>query len=207
MAYILSWRRPKPSPELDASKIIQEYCEAHPGCKWKPYIPLTDSRPIQYLEIGVRHGCNVTQVARSYALHPESKVYCVDPWFDYSDYPEYKGDQDNAYDFAMQKIDSSPHKEKFVICRGLSDDVVPTFEDNKFDLAFIDGNHETEYVYRDGVMVFQKVKAGGYIIFDDYCAAWLQTVAGVDRFLKEYKSHIRIIAHPSVVGQVIVQKL
>ena len=168
---------------------------------------MTDSRPIQYLEIGVRHGYNVTQVARSYALHPESKLYCVDPWFDYNDYPEYKGDQDSAYALAMQKIDSCPDKDKFVICRGLSDDIVPTFDDNFFDFAFIDGNHQTEFVYRDGVMVLQKTKPGGFIVFDDYCQAWLQTVEGVDRFLREYEHRIRIIAHPSFVGQVIVQKL
>ena len=210
MGYKPSWLRRTqraPHPGLDPIKIVQDYCEEHPGCKWKPYIPLTDSLPIQYLEIGVRHGYNVTQVARSYALHPDSKLYCVDPWFDYDEYPEYKGEQDVAYTTAMNKIRSLNQDDKFVICRGLSDDIVLAFENDFFDLAFIDGNHETEFVYRDGVMVFQKTKPGGYIVFDDYCLAWHQTMAGVDRFLQEYAGRIRIIAHPSFVGQVIVQKL
>lgn len=203
----VSWLRRTVDPELDASKIVHEYCEEHPGCKWKRYIPMMSTQPINYLEIGVRHGYNVTQVARSYALHPESKLYCIDPWFDYDEYPEYKGDQDGAYTVAMNTLNASPHRPKFVIHRGLSDDIVPTLEDNFFDLAFIDGNHETEFVYRDGVMVFQKTKPGGYIVFDDYCAAWLQTVAGVDKFLAEYAGRFRMIAHPNFVGQVIIQKL
>ena len=50
-------------------------------------------KPINYLEIGTLYGANLFSVAKSYALHDDSKLYCIDPWEDYNDYPEYKNKQ------------------------------------------------------------------------------------------------------------------
>lgn len=177
----------------------------NPGIKWSSYIPIED-KPIQYLEIGVHKGINVIDVAKSYCKHPDSKIYCVDPWVDYDEYPEYKGQQDVLFSIFNNAIKG--YKDKCIIRRGFSDDIIPTFENNFFDIIFIDGNHETEFVYRDGCMSFQKVKPGGYIIFDDYTIrSWPQTVKGIDQFLTEYSDKIKIIARPNSVGQVIVKKL
>jgi hypothetical protein len=87
--------------------------------------------------------------------------------------------------------------------RDFSHNVVPTFEDNFFDIAYIDGNHETEFVYKDAVMTFPKVKSGGYIIFDDY--NWVETKAGIDKFVEENKSTLESVLNTSY--QVFCKKL
>jgi len=194
---MLSFRRRK---QEDPWKYFRE----NPGIKWSQYIPIED-KPIQYLEIGVNRGINVVDIAKSYCKHPNSKIHCVDPWIDYDEYPEYKGQQDVLFSIFNAAIRG--YEDKCVIHRGFSDDIVPTFEDNFFDIIFVDGNHETEYVYRDGCMSFEKVKPGGYIIFDDYINDWSQTIKGVDKFLTEYSDKIQIIARPNSVGQVIVKKI
>ena len=195
----LSFRK-KSSVQPDPYKWIRD----NPGIKWRSFIPI-EFKPIRYLEIGVHKGHNVLDVAKSYGLHPDSRLHCVDPWMDYDEYPEYKGLQDIHYNSAMRTL--APFMDKCVIHRGFSEHFVPTFEDNYFDMIFIDGNHETEYVYRDGVMSFQKVKPRGYLIFDDYEIDWPQTVVGIDKFLEEYNDQIRILARPTYrFSQVIIQK-
>ena len=47
-------------------------------------------RPINYLEIGAFYGANLLSVANTYTSHTDSKLYCIDPWEDYNEYPEYK---------------------------------------------------------------------------------------------------------------------
>jgi len=174
--------------------------------EWPLWIPIP-SGPINYLEIGCADGGNAILVSKSYAHHPYSKVYCVDPWADYTEYPEYKGEQDIAWNTFNKNVQKHADTSKFVIHRGLSDDIVPTFPDQFFDLIFVDGNHETEYVYRDGMMSLDKVKIGGHIVFDDYNKAWPQTVAGVDKFVSEAGRRINVI--PGVymkIGQFMVQR-
>lgn len=199
MDYRLSFRK----------QTLKEYIERtvnlHPAIKWSYAVPITNN-PINYLEIGVFHGKHAIDVADTYCKHPDSKVYCVDPWKDYDEYPEYKGEQDTIYDTFTQNINKYGNLSKFVINRGLSEDIVPTFDNNFFDIIFVDGNHETEYVYADGKMSFDKVKPGGYIIFDDY--DWIQTKKGINMFLYEYLSKIKIIENKWTNNlQVIIQKL
>jgi hypothetical protein len=187
----------------------QEYLRSNPGIKWRSYIPVLNTS-IQYLEIGVHKGENIIDVANSYAQHPLSKIHCVDPWEDYQEYTEYKKEQPVLFD--MFKANTKHISDKCIKYRGFSDNIVPKFDDNYFDIIFVDGNHEMEFVYRDGVMSFQKVKSGGYIIFDDYSNYWPQTMTGIDRFLKEYSEWIEIIARPTSIvfgcsPQVIIRKL
>jgi hypothetical protein len=182
------------------------YYNKNPAINWSPYIPIKNN-PIQYLEIGCADGAHVIHIANSYANHPASKIYCVDPWMDYDEYPEYKGQQELAWNTFNNNIQQSGHFSKCNIYRGFSDDVVPNFQDEFFDIIYVDGNHETEYVYRDGVMSFEKVKRGGYIVFDDYISNWSQTMKGIDMFLEEYKHQIQVLTKDNYFYQVIVRKI
>ena len=38
------------------------------------------NKEINYLEIGAFYGANLISVAKTYGLHENSKLYCVDPW-------------------------------------------------------------------------------------------------------------------------------
>ena len=202
---LLSWRKPK-VPNNRPANFIGRYYNKDLLRAWIPYVPLTD-RPINYLEIGVADGGNAINVANTYCKHPHSRIYCVDPWTDYDEYPEYKGKQEVGWNTFRTNIRNSGSFEKFIVNKGFSDSIVPSFQDNFFDIIFVDGNHQEEYVYRDGVMSLNKCKPGGYIIFDDYVPGqWYQTIRGIDRFQKDYAHRIEIITKMTSAYQSIVRK-
>ena len=172
---------------------------------WFAHLPMSPN-PIRYLEIGTFYGANLFSVGKSYASHPDSRMYCIDPWIDYDDYPEYKGRQESVYETFSRNLESSCQKDKITVVRGFSHIEIPKFEDDFFDIVYIDGNHEPEYVLEDAVLSFRKLKVGGHLIFDDY--GWGGpdlTQRGIDAFRSAY--HKRISPLQSIVNtQVIITK-
>ena len=150
--------------------------------------------PINYLEIGTFYGANIISVANTYGLHKDSKLYCIDPWEDYDDYPEYKTEQPTIYSKFIGNVERSGAKDKIVINRGYSNNEIPKFPDNFFDIIYIDGNHEPEYVLEDAVLSFRKLKQNGLLVFDDY--GWGGpdlTQKGIDAFLSGYHKRIKYL--------------
>jgi predicted O-methyltransferase YrrM len=175
---------------------------------WFHHVDLNSykDRPIKYLEIGAFYGANLLSVAKTYGQHPDSKMYCIDPWEDYAEYPEYKNEQPTIYQAFLSNVENSGQKEKIEIKRGYSNMVVPTLEDESFDIIYIDGNHEPEYVLEDAVVCFRKLKKGGIMIFDDY--GWGGpdlTQKGIDAFLAGYHKKITYLGIRD--SQVFVRKL
>lgn len=171
---------------------------------WFNFIPQTNT-PIEYLEIGTFHGANIISVNQTYAKHPDSKLYCCDPWQDYSEYPEYKGKQDEHYTIFLNNIKATEEESKFIIKRGFSNKIIPELNDEQFDIIYIDGNHEPEFVLEDAILSFRKVKIGGYLIFDDY--GWggpNLTKRGIDAFLNGYYKRIKLLGQQNT--QVFVQR-
>lgn len=174
---------------------------------WYSIIPTSEynNKPIKYLEIGAFYGANIISVSKSYCLHSESKLYCVDPWEDYNDYPEYKEKQENTYNTFINNINNSGEKDKIIIKRGYSNEEIPRFEDNFFDIIYIDGNHEPEYVLEDAILAFRKLKEGGIMIFDDYGWGGADlTQRGIDAFLSAYYKRIEFLGEKNT--QVFVRK-
>ena len=150
-------------------------------------------RPIRYLEIGALYGANVISVANSYGIHPESELHCIDPWIKYNEYNEYSNHND-IYEACLENINKSGQSDKIRIHRGFSNEEVPKFLDNYFDIIYIDGNHEPEFVMEDAVLSFRKLKNDGIMIFDDY--GWGGedlTQSGIDGFIKGYHKRITVL--------------
>ena len=192
--------KPTPPIELPSSFRGTAYRLAD---NWFSYIKRDDSKPICYAEVGAFYGANILSVALTYGAHPESVLIAIDPWTDYSDYPEYKGQQETIYETFKHNV--SEFRDKIVVKRGYSNEVLPTLEDNSLDIVYIDGNHEPEYVLEDAVLAFRKLKSGGYMIFDDY--GWGGpdlTKRGIDGFLNGY--HKRIVVLGQRESQVFIQK-
>jgi predicted O-methyltransferase YrrM len=174
---------------------------------WYNCINLNDykNKPINYLEIGAFYGANLLSVAESYGLHSDSKLYCIDPWEDYDEYSEYKNEQPNIYNTFIENVEKSGFKDKIIIKRGYSNQEVPKFQDNFFDIIYIDGNHEPEFVLEDAVLCFRKLKKDGIMIFDDY--EWGGpdlTQRGIDAFLSGYHKKITVLG--LIDSQVFVKK-
>lgn len=163
-------------------------------------------KQINYLEIGTFYGANILSVANSYGLHNDSKLYCIDPWEDYDDYPEYKNQQSTIYNSFINNIKNSGVKDKIIINRGYSNLEIPKFQDEFFDIIYIDGNHEPEYVLEDAVLSFRKLKKNGIMIFDDY--GWGGpdlTQRGIDGFLSGYHKRINYLGEKQM--QVFIKKI
>ena len=175
---------------------------------WFPTIDVYEyaAKPINYLEIGTFYGANVLSVTNTYGYHKDSRLYCVDPWEDYSDYDEYKNIQSTIYETFLYNIDQSEHKDKINVKRGYSHSEIPKFEDDFFDIIYIDGNHEPEYVLEDAVLSFRKLKINGIMIFDDYGWGGIDlTQRGIDGFLIGYHKRIVILGEHNT--QVFIQKI
>jgi len=183
---------------------------------WLNYIPKSE-KPINYLEIGTFHGANLFSVLKNYCNHDESRLYTIDPFQNYDGYDEYKNEQDNNYNIFMKNYEKCNEKHKITVCRGFSNEEIPKFADEFFDMIYIDGNHEPEYVLEDAVLSFRKLKKGGWIIFDDY--GWVDTNIvdlkerenrntkhGIDAFLNAYRNRIYIENAKMFNSQVFVQK-
>ena len=158
---------------------------------WFKIVPIP-SGPIRYLEIGTLNGGNLFSVGTTYAAHPDSRMVCIDPWFEYDEYHEYKKEQFKNYDTFQRNLEASGQKDKITVMRGFSHTEVIKLEDNSFDIIYIDGNHESEYVCEDAVLAFRKLKVGGTMIFDDY---WRggdddSVKCGVDSFRHAYRNRL-----------------
>jgi len=159
--------------------------------EWTEKIPLED-KPINYLEIGAFYGGNVVSVNETYAKHPESKIYVVDPWLNYEAYDEYhKLVMNDVYETFTSNTQHI--KEKMVVNRGYSDDELPKLQNDFFDIIYIDGNHDSAYAFADAVLSFAKLKIGGYMIFDDYDLSWTGVLHAVTAFVEYQKSRIEIL--------------
>jgi predicted O-methyltransferase YrrM len=165
-----------------------------------------NNKPINYLEIGTFYGANIISVAKTYGLHNDSKLYCIDPWDDYDEYPEYKNEQSSIYNSFIRNVENSGVKDKIIINRGYSNIEIPKFQDEFFDIIYIDGNHEPEYVLEDAVLSFRKLKKDGIMIFDDY--GWGGpdlTQKVIDGFLSGYNKRIKYLGEMET--QVFIQKI
>ena len=174
---------------------------------WQRVIPIDKDVPLKYLEIGAFHGANLISFANCYCKNRNAvELHAIDPWIDYEEYPEYKGQQDVIFSKFKKNIESANLQDKVVIHRGFSHEVLHTLPDNYFDIIYIDGNHEPEYVCEDGVLSFRKLKKGGYMIFDDY--GWGGpdlTQRGIDSFISAYHKRMKLINVFN--GQLYAQKL
>lgn len=158
---------------------------------WFDFIPVDATKPLQYAEVGTFYGANLLSVAKTYGAHPQSRLIAIDPYLDYADYPEYIGQQDGIYQTFLGNVARSGEQNKITVQRGFSHEQLPLLADSAFDIIYIDGNHEPEYVLEDAVLAFRKVKVGGYMVFDDY--GWGGpdlTQRGIDAFLSGYHGRI-----------------
>jgi len=163
---------------------------------WHPVLPVADyqRRPIQYLEIGVFYGANLISVARTYAAHPDSKLYAIDPWCDYENYHEYVGELDRIYQAFLRNLDKSGQRSKVLVRRAHAHQILPYLPNDFFDLIYIDGNHQKEHVLEDAVLAFRKLKPTGILIFDDYIWPYSDDVSQtVMAFINCYQSKLTVL--------------
>jgi predicted O-methyltransferase YrrM len=134
---------------------------------WFNYIPINKEKPINYLEIGTLHGANLLSVADYYGKHIDSKLYCIDPWDDYEDYNEYKELQNDHFNIFLKNLNNHPDKDKITYYKNYSHKILPTLEDDYFDIIYIDGNHDYDVALADYKICRDSLADGGLLVMDD----------------------------------------
>jgi len=157
---------------------------------WVDVLPNMSNTPINYVEIGVFCGHNFCSVANTFARHPESKLYAIDPWANYEAYNETYT-QDENYKAFCHNIEYNNIQNKVIECRGFSENIMPTFPDEFFDIIYIDGSHLYEYVVKDCENALKKIKKNGYIIVDD--TSHPPVINGCDHVFENSENKIRMI--------------
>lgn len=182
----------------------------HTATKWFPFVDVKEyqDRPIHYLEIGVLCGASLISVAQTYGAHKDSQLVGIDPWEDYEEYPQYKKCLSTMYASCLENLKTySSEAERITLQRGYSHQVIQTFPDNTFDIIYVDGNHQPDYVLEDAVLSFRKLKVGGILIFDDYgFNGPIGPQRGIEAFLTAY-SHRIVYLGGKEQSQVFVRKV
>jgi predicted O-methyltransferase YrrM len=134
---------------------------------------LKGKRNLKFLEIGSCEGQSTLWFLTEILTDPTSKITCIDPHRDKGWYnnPDNKiriktENQKTIYEAFKSNI-LDKYSDKVEYHRDRSSSVLPYLK-SKFDLIYIDGNHEFYHTYMDGKFSINLLKKGRYIIFDDY---------------------------------------
>jgi len=129
-------------------------------------------------EIGVAYGWNLYNTLEQCANI--KMMYGIDPYTPYHDGTDEYKDQ-NFQDIVKGKmLNSFKSVNRFTLIQKTSDDALSDFDNNSLDYIFIDGDHAYEFVKKDIVSYYSKVKSGGIFAGHDY--SW----PGVEQALTEF---------------------
>jgi hypothetical protein len=115
------------------------------------------------VEVGVEQGKFSEEMCHD---NPGVKLYCVDPWQAYSRYKDHVS-QDKLDRFYRETTERLA-KYDCTLIRKTSMEAVLDFEDNSLDFAYIDGNHDFEFIVNDVIYWSRKVRPGGVVAGHDY---------------------------------------
>ena len=83
---------------------------------------------------------------------------------------------------------------------GLSQDVLPRLQGERFDFIYIDGAHEAKFVIQDAVLCWHLLPVGGHMLFDDVPFTFpgrpaQDTARAINFFLSVFEDEIEVIAN------------
>lgn len=121
-------------------------------------------------EIGVWKADFSKEIVRNKKI---DKLYLIDPWQTDSStndrwYSENIISQTGMDEIYKSVVNFFKTYNNVVIIRSDADFAMNSFQDDYLDWVYIDGNHSYEFVKKDLINSYQKVKNGGYIYGDDF---------------------------------------
>lgn len=126
------------------------------------------------------------------------ELHLVDPWV-HQDRPDYMPDKNNVDDITQEsrfegvtrKFETEIAAGRVHVHRGFSKDILPGFDHESFDWAYVDAMHTREAVLEDLRLVWPKVKPEGFLLGHDLTngpqarAQGFGVVEGVQDFIEE----------------------
>lgn len=99
------------------------------------------------------------------------------------------------------------NNDNVYIHKGFSTDILNGFENNYFDMIYIDGDHSYEGVKSDLKLSFSKVKDGGLICGHDYISSKFEDVVrAVDEFCDDHNLEIKYLTKDGCPSFCIIKK-
>ena len=177
------------------------------------------TRPRTILEVGTFIGMSTGVIALASANIPECRIVCVDPNFPVGPFIAlylshlHLAEERRTLDFVHPMLTHFGQEQRVTIREGFFSHLSPWMkdrvaeggngspeqvtvigeqigEDAPFDLAFIDGDHETSAVYHDLLLVQPFMAPHGIIVLHDVSEYWgARVCAGVDQFIQQYPEY------------------
>jgi SAM-dependent methyltransferase len=157
---------------------------------WAEHLKHLKDKPAQGLEIGSFEGRSLLWFLENTLTHPGSSITAIDIFL-----PEYEQIFDD-------NIARSGLQNKVKKLKGYSNVALRGLPANTYDFVYIDGSHIAKDVLMDAVLVWDILKPGGMIIFDDYQntgprganygPARLPGIA-IDAFLHVYEPYVDVL--------------
>jgi hypothetical protein len=113
-------------------------------------------------------------------------------------------DLSKEYDLIVEHFKTT---NNVYIHKGNSQSVLNNFEDEYFDMIYIDGDHSYNGVKNDLNLSYNKIKSGGYICGHDYTTIMFEgVVRAVNEFCEEKKLKIKYLTKDGCPSFCIVKK-
>lgn len=170
---------------------------------------------LRFLEIGTGHGRSSVWMLENVLTAPSSKIITIDIQnvrsykrgalnFDFGDELSLTLEQNLQPYIETKKCEFYEMDSKLFLKKLFGGNLNSGFAtcDTKFDFVYLDGCHDPDYVMFESPIVFDMLKPGGFLLFDDY--GWGNCRFGIDAFLLCYKSKINVLLKE---WQVLVEKL
>ena len=189
---------------------------SHVADVWEQLLKMVDPKTI--LEIGAYEGRATCFMIERAAAERPLEIHCIDSWEGGIEHDrmameevERRFDSNTALAAAGRPVTLHKHKAR-------SSEALPRLvakgRDGSFDLVYIDGSHQAPDVLYDGVLAFQLLRVGGYLIFDDYL--WHLERPGavnhynmpkpaIDAFVNIYRRKLNLMRAP--LYQLYMQKI
>jgi predicted O-methyltransferase YrrM len=136
---------------------------------WSQIIQQVQAKDV--LELGVLRGAFAEHILRN--CPSVARYYMLDPWRHLDDWNKPANvDQstfEEIYSVAMAKTDFA--REKRIVLRGTTTEVIDEIADESLDIAYIDADHTLRGISIDLIRTYPKVRPGGIVGGDDYTAS------------------------------------
>jgi predicted O-methyltransferase YrrM len=133
---------------------------------WSQIIQLLQAKDV--LELGVLRGAFAERILRD--CQSITRYYMLDPWRHLDDWNKPANvDQptfDDIYALAMARTDFA--RERRIVLRGRTTEIIDEISDASLDVAYIDGDHTLRGIAIDLIRTYPKIRPGGILGGDDY---------------------------------------
>lgn len=136
-------------------------------------------------EIGVDSGLNALEILENLDI---KKLFLIDPWKHYGGMTGHGAlpNNDNIIKGCLNNARKvlADYEDKLIWLVDLSENVVDEVDDN-LDFVYIDGNHRYEYILKDIVLYYPKIRVGGMIAGHDHKGGEPGVVRAVREFFND----------------------